>query len=398
MRAAFFHDHRFRRTPDGDCFTGGNLPYAVLRRYLAHFDHLTVVGRCEGVADASALARSSGEGVGFACLPPGASPATPWAPGLRRHVRAVLERVDCAVIRLPSVVGLAAAAEAARAGRPWLAEVVGCAWDALWNHGAARTRLAAGPMWALCRRWIARAPYALYVSREFLQRRYPCAGAVEACSDVRIDPPRAEVLERRLARIAGPRRGPAVLGLVGSLDVDYKGHGTALRAVAALRRQGLAVRLRCLGGGDAARWRGLAAKLGVADQVEFTGTLPAGGAVFAWMDELDLFVVPSVVEGLPRALVEAMSRACPVVGSTAGGIPELLPARALHPPRDHARMAALVGEALRRPEQLAAAAAESFEAARRYAPESLDSRRSRFLERFAAAAGAPPRAGAAGRR
>ena len=34
-------------------------------------------------------------------------------------------------------------------------------------------------------------------------------------------------------------------------------------------------------------------------------------------------------EGLPRALIEAMSRACPAIGSSTGGIPELLPSDAI---------------------------------------------------------------------
>ena len=42
------------------------------------------------------------------------------------------------------------------------------------------------------------------------------------------------------------------------------------------------------------------------------------------MDTLDLYIQPSNTEGLPRALIEAMSRGCPCVGSDAGGIPELL--------------------------------------------------------------------------
>ena len=43
-----------------------------------------------------------------------------------------------------------------------------------------------------------------------------------------------------------------------------------------------------------------------------------------FFDTLDIYVQPSKTEGLPRALVEAMSRGCLCMGSKAGGIPELL--------------------------------------------------------------------------
>ena len=39
---------------------------------------------------------------------------------------------------------------------------------------------------------------------------------------------------------------------------------------------------------------------------------------------MDIYIQPSLQEGLPRALLEAMSRACPSIGSNAGGIEELL--------------------------------------------------------------------------
>jgi len=63
------------------------------------------------------------------------------------------------------------------------------------------------------------------------------------------------------------------------------------------------------------------------------------------LDDVDIYIQPSRQEGLPRALIEAMSRGCPAVGSTAGGIPELLSPECLHQPGDHARLAELVERA-----------------------------------------------------
>ena len=64
-------------------------------------------------------------------------------------------------------------------------------------------------------------------------------------------------------------------------------------------------------------------KYGVEDDVQFMGVMPHE-KVFEWMDNLDIYIQPSDQEGLPRALIEAMSRACPAIGSTTAGIPELL--------------------------------------------------------------------------
>ena len=44
-----------------------------------------------------------------------------------------------------------------------------------------------------------------------------------------------------------------------------------------------------------------------------------------YYDSLDLYIQPSKQEGLPRAVIEAMSRGCPVIGTSIAGIPELIP-------------------------------------------------------------------------
>ena len=47
--------------------------------------------------------------------------------------------------------------------------------------------------------------------------------------------------------------------------------------------------------------------------------------VFAWLkNDIDVYIQPSLQEGLPRALIEAMSVGLPCIGSDVAGIPELL--------------------------------------------------------------------------
>ena len=61
--------------------------------------------------------------------------------------------------------------------------------------------------------------------------------------------------------------------------------------------------------------------------------------------EIDVLVVPSVLDGRPAAVMEASASGIPVIGAPVGGIPELVEeGRNGHvvTPRDHARIAALL--------------------------------------------------------
>ena len=68
----------------------------------------------------------------------------------------------------------------------------------------------------------------------------------------------------------------------------------------------------------------LAAQLNCRERIVFAGQLPST-AIIGELDRADLFVLPSRQEGLPRAMIEAMARALPCIGSDVAGFPELLP-------------------------------------------------------------------------
>lgn len=387
MKLAFLHDHRFRRASNGQFLSPGGLPYAVLGRYLHDFEEVVAVGREQavGLEDSSRMTAAEGRGVRVEGISSSLGPIA-VSGAVRGRIRAILAGVDCAIVRLPSVIGLIGIRQAEALGKPWAAEVVACAWDAMWNHGSIVGRMLAPAMFVASRRAIRRSKLTLYVSREFLQRRYPTKGVAVSCSDVSIEKPRAEVLERRLARIRGERPTGIRLGLVGSLDIAYKGHDTALNALAILRQSGIAATLSLLGAGNTERWRPLVARLGLTEWVEFVGTKPSGNPVYEWMDGLDVLVAPSRQEGLPRAAVEAMSRGLPVIGARTGGIPELVDPRLVHPPRDHRMLAALIVRLATFPDEYMFHASRNFRAADAYSIDKLDSVRFEFLGKLAESA------------
>ena len=117
-----------------------------------------------------------------------------------------------------------------------------------------------------------------------------------------------------------------------------KGHVLLLEALADLKDRPW--RLTCVGGADhepatAARIEATIRELGLEDRVNLIGAVPPP-ALSAHYDAADLFVLASEHEGYGMALAEALAHGLPIVSTTAGAIPETVPAEAalLVPPDD----------------------------------------------------------------
>jgi glycosyltransferase involved in cell wall biosynthesis len=107
---------------------------------------------------------------------------------------------------------------------------------------------------------------------------------------------------------------------VGSL-LPIKGYPYLLRALASLAGE-VNVSLDVFGAGpDLAALSSLVAQLGLSDSVRFRGQYANAASELAGYDA---FCLPSLIEGLPMALIEAMGTGLPVVASAVGGVPEVI--------------------------------------------------------------------------
>jgi glycosyltransferase involved in cell wall biosynthesis len=387
MKVVFATDHRFLPYKEA-VYSKTQFPASLWERYLTVFDSIRVLAREDKHVPAEGLKNyevSSRDGVTFDFVPDLTKPKTRLLKALeaRERIRQSLSDADALIARLPSETGLVAIREMLQQGKPWAVEVAGCPWDGLWNYGTWQGKLYAPIMYWRTRSAVAKSPFALYVTQRFLQKRYPSYGIKIGCSDVEIPQPSADVLERRLSHV-GCEHSPMVLGLIGTLSGRIKGIQTVLQALAQLRDKLPPLQFRVLGGGDATVWQQEARKYGVADLVRFDGVLPSGAPVFSWLDEIDIYLQPSFKEGLPRALVEAMSRGCPALASNCAGIPELLEAGSLLAPGDVSKLASLLQRATESQEWRAEQAKRNWEVSKGYSKERLETRRNEFWQTFAA--------------
>jgi len=104
--------------------------------------------------------------------------------------------------------------------------------------------------------------------------------------------------------------------------VEVKGLDLLLRAAAMMRTDELDTYFMIVGDGpEKEKLEGLASSLGIADRVRFTGFRQN---VRDYYRAFDVFVLPSLHEGTPMALLEAMHEGLVCVASDVGGVPGVL--------------------------------------------------------------------------
>lgn len=392
MDMVFVYEDKIAQDAAGNYYTGSAFSQEVFDRYLQHFDHITLLMRKADVdpndtETLSKMNRIRTEKIDVVILPNTAASLRSFLdPRVRTQFKeTVLHELkpDRAVIlRAPSNSGTIAADYCHAHGIPYLAEAVGCPWDSLWNHSLKGKALATG-MRDDMRRTMRSADYAVYVTSEFLQHRYPTNGKSAAISDVELQPMDDTILEKRLEKIRN-HSGKLRIGTAGALHVAYKGQRYMIEALSKLKEQGnTTCEYHLAGGGDPSALRDLAEQLGVSDQVIFDGVL-RHDQMFSWFDDLDVYIQPSIVESMPRALIEAMSRGLPALGSIVGGIPELLGEDCVFPKKDVEAIAEHLEKL--QPEAMRSMAERNFTRAKQFQKELLEKKRFEFYSAFAAEA------------
>lgn len=174
-----------------------------------------------------------------------------------------------------------------------------------------------------------------------------------------------------------PEDAPLLLA-VGNL-YPVKGHRHLITALQHLRPRHPELHLAIAGRGDEeGALRAQAREAGLSGQVHFLGLRDDIGAL---LERADLFVHPSLSEGLPLAVLEAMLAARPIIASAVGAIPAVLDegeAGRLVPPGDPGELAAAIEELLDDPAGARRLATRAGQRARReYSVE-------RMVERYRA--------------
>lgn len=218
----------------------------------------------------------------------------------------------------------------------------------------------------------------LYVTNETLQKKYPVSkNAYEiGVSDVIIPADSDRFKPKKLIQ-----KKKQIIS-VGSLEQMYKSPDIVLKALSILKlRYNLDFDFIWLGGGKYEQELiNLAKELGL-DNVFFLGNV-SRSKVDEMLKGSDLFILASKTEGMPRALIEAMSFGLPCIATKVGGIPELLSEKVLVNKNDYEELSAKIAEILINDEFYEEEAFNNVKKAFLYENSYLSKKRNLFLNKL----------------
>lgn len=192
-------------------------------------------------------------------------------------------------------------------------------YDFLMSRGTLQGKILAPIAKYMCKKSFENSDFGHYCD-EFLFDRYPANGDMLACSGVNIECD-DNVLKNRINKINQMNNSKIKIGLIGHTKNSLKGIDLAIKLISELGKN---FSLEIVGRGEYHDYEKLSLDLGCSQQIKFLGTLSQGDQLFSWLDTLDIYIQPSRIEGLPRATIEAMSRACPIICSNAGALAKLI--------------------------------------------------------------------------
>lgn len=291
---------------------------------------------------------------------------------------------DAAILRLPSTVAQRISKQVIKAGIPYATEIV---FDACDGADTANN-LFQKVLWRIIDRQMrstcAKADGVACVTEKYLQRRYfsKKPNHIEShYSTLNIDK----------SFFTSPRQFPQKdVQTIAHVDLQIglhsrKGTDIIIQALSKLKKgKGIIVNVKFAGDdwdNNTEKILNYAKEHGVEGQVECTGLL-SRAQLSAFLDDADLFVLPTKAEGLPRVIIEAIAKGLPTITTPASGNPELISTDYLVPFYDVEILAQKIELLVTNKTEYERVSKENFEHSLQYEGTVLQGRRDEFYRKL----------------
>ena len=320
-------EFRFKICSDGFVWTDSQYANEFWQRYLDVFSEVEIVARSLQVQVVeSGWKRVDCKRIKLVSIPHYIGPINMLTNivGIRRVLKEVSQKNASYILRVPGMVGTLLFKELKSSSKVYAVEVVGDPID-VFSKKSSKHPLRAFFKWYFTKELKAQAFSAIaaaYVTKSTLQKRYPPKASAFSSYYSSIQLPEYFFefpIKKELSKVKK-------LLFVGSLAQRYKGLHVLLDALVLYKNEGGEFILNIIGDGrERVNYVEYAKTLGLFDNISFIGSISTMRGIGDYFSNSELFILPSLTEGLPRVVVEAMACGVPCIATRVGGVPELLP-------------------------------------------------------------------------
>ena len=383
MKVAVVADSHYVRTHEGKIWVNSIYDYSFFLRYLNVFDSVQVVSRVkDSNSDVGSMLQSNGDKVNFYALSDfnRLKGVIKTIKNVKKELFESFQGCDCAIVRTPSALSPFAVGVLKKMDLPFAIELVADPWEvySLKSYSSLFSPVIQCIMTLSTKRACILADGVAYVSQHALQKRYKNnkESFVASYSS-------ASIGEDYLGtpKNYGEQKKFIFAHIANDISDDSKGHKKVIDIIKSLNCNGFNVSIKFIGDGNRVSYfKNYANKIGITEKVNFVGRIGNPALLRKELIESDLYIFPSVTEGLPRCLIEAMACGLPCVASNVGGIPELIDNEYLFNYKDTNGFVTKLKELLNNTGELNEMSKENIENAKKYLNSSLEIKRTGFYQ------------------
>ena len=296
-----------------------------------------------------------------------------------RALKNAVKGCDAAILRLPSTVAQRVSKSVKKADIPYACEVVFNAKDGQDSSSDIIERL----LWSVIDRRMKKtcltADGVSCVTEFQLQKRYFSLKPGHFESHYSSLEMPAEFLTTKRDY---PKHKPLTIAHISNQIKLYgrKGESVVLKAISLLKQQGIIVNIQFAGDdwdNSSKAIYDFAETKGIREQVSCVGYLNRE-QIERFLENADIFVLPTRAEGLPRVIIEAMAKGLPVITTPVSGNPELVSEHFLVEYNDEVTLSERIKELIADEILYEKVSRENFENSKKYEASVLEQRRDAF--------------------
>lgn len=380
---------RLFKTPDGLVYTPVAYGYDFYKRYLQVFDEVCVAGFTDNVSEdeVKGMLLVSGEHLSVYEVP---YPHGEWDYILKRFeivrsVRNIMEGCDAALLRVPETLCFLIMERLIRGKKPWAIEVISDPLNLYTKKNGCPSKYRdVYRIWYThkLRRACKYANGTSYVTEFGLQAHFPPNLKPKNHFTTFYTDTNITIDNTVKPRTFPEGRTIRLVHIAVSIAGYPKGHKEAIAALHEMLSAGMDVELTLVGGGELAQGNQDFIKANhLASHIRYTGKL-VPQQVMEELDRADVFFFPSYNEGLPRVVVEAMSRALPVIATDIPAHHELVESEFLAPVRESHPLFEIAHRLLSNKEEYEQTSRRNLEKAKEYDFSIINQKRVDFYSKL----------------